>query len=51
MDDEHDLVTAMLAIAMCAALLVAGQQYLEKHPEAIAAANSPQQRVVAGNSM
>jgi hypothetical protein len=50
MDDEYDLVTAMLAMALCAVLLVAGQQYLEKHPEAIAVAHSPQQRVVAGSS-
>ena len=35
MDDDFDLVGAMLAIAVCAVLLVAGQQFLLKNPEII----------------
>jgi hypothetical protein len=50
MDDKYDLVSAMLAMALCAALLVTGQQYIEKHPEAIAAASSPARNVVASGS-
>jgi len=47
MVDDSDLVTAMLAMALCAMLLVAGQQYLLKHPE-IATASALSQRVGAG---
>jgi hypothetical protein len=50
MDDDYDLVSAMLAMALCAVLLVAGQQYIEKHPEAIAAVSSPPRNVVASSS-
>ena len=33
MDENADLVSAMLATAVCAVMLVVGQQYLHKHPE------------------
>ena len=45
MDEDLDLVGAMLAVALCAVLLVAGQQYLLKHPDIDAASARPQ-RVV-----
>jgi hypothetical protein len=45
MDEDFDLVSAMLAVALCAVLLVAGQQYLLKHPDIDAASARPQ-RVV-----
>jgi len=47
MDEDFDLVSAMLAIALCAVLLVAGQQYLLKHPEVVDAASSRSQSVIA----
>lgn len=47
MDDPYELMSAMLAMALCAVLLVAGQQYLLKHP-GIAAASALSQRVIAG---
>jgi hypothetical protein len=37
MDDPFEWASAMLALAVCAILLVAGEQYLEKHPEFTAA--------------
>ena len=40
MDDDFDLVSAMLAMVLCAVLLVGGQQYLLKHPESINATSS-----------
>ena len=39
----------MLAMAICAILLVTGQQYLMKHPQVIEAA-SRSQNVVASNN-
>lgn len=50
MDDESDLVSAMLAMALCAILLVTGQQYLMKHPETIEAAAARLQNVVASSN-
>ena len=47
MNDDFDLVSAMLAIALCAVLLVTGQQYLLKHPSVIDVASSRPQRVAA----
>ena len=47
MDEYFDLVSAMLAMALCAVLLVAGKQYLRKHPEVIDAASARLQSVVA----
>ena len=47
MDEDFDLVSAMLAVALCAVVLVAGQQFLLKHPEAIEAASFRSQSVVA----
>jgi hypothetical protein len=41
MDEDFDLVSAMLAVALCAVLLVAGQQYLLKHPDIDAASARP----------
>ena len=46
MDEDTDLVNAMLAMALCAVLLVAGQQYLLKHPEVIDVASSRSQSVI-----
>jgi hypothetical protein len=48
MNDESDLVSAMLAVAFCAVLLVAGQQYLLKHPENIQA---PSNNLAATSSL
>ena len=42
MDEDFDLVSAMLAMALCAVLLVAGQQFILKHPEAIDASSRAQ---------
>ena len=42
MDEDFDLVNAMLAMVLCAVLLVAGQQYLLKHPKIDVASARPQ---------
>ena len=44
MDEDFDLVSEMLVVSLCAVLLVAGQQYLLKHPD-IVAASARTQRV------
>ncbi len=49
MDENFDLVGAMIATALSAVLLVAGQQYLLKHPEVRENA-SRSQSVVASNN-
>ena len=49
MGDDSDLVSAMLAMALCAVLLVAGQQYLVKHP-GIATASAGPLRVIANSN-
>ena len=46
MHEDFDLVGAMLALTVCAVLLVAGQQYLLKHPEVIQASSDRPPSVV-----
>jgi hypothetical protein len=41
MDEDFALESAMLAVALCAVLLVAGQQYVLKHPDIDAASARP----------
>jgi hypothetical protein len=40
MNDDFDLVSAMLALALCAVMLVAGQQYLLARPDTIEATSA-----------
>jgi hypothetical protein len=44
MNDQPDLIGIMLALVFCAVLLMVGQQYLETHPQPVAAAASPPHR-------
>ena len=50
MDEDFDLVSAVLAMVLCAVLLVAGQQYILKHPEVIDAASTRSKSVVANST-
>jgi len=46
----EDLFSAMLVLALCAVMLVTGQQFLSKMPEITAATSVPRPQVVASGS-